>query len=192
MSLESDLRRIPGVYADLEDALVPGRSLEPPDSSPDPRNRPAPAKLNVADHRHKLMRGLRWWVDAVHPREGKVPRVGQDVALMCGALLAALPVMEEEDRATLHSNLQEWLLRSWELLGDGGEVRVGLPAAAMDQRVRVADAARMLGCTVRTIQRRVPAERRPGGMVLLREVWRCDLCELPHGECAHTATVAVV
>lgn len=190
MTLEQTLRQVPGVYLDLEDALVPGRSGEP-SGAPDPIHRPAPANLNVAEHRHKLRRGLRWWVDAVHPKEGAVPRVGEDVALMCGALLAAAASMEDEDRATLHNNLRSWLVKAHGFMGDSGPVAVGLPAAAWDQRVRVADAARILGCTVRTIRRRVPAEQRGGGLVLLREAWRCDLCELPHGECAHTRSVTV-
>lgn len=190
MSLEQVLRQVPGVYRDLEDALIPGRSGEP-SGPPDPVHKPAPANLNVTEHRHKLLRGLRWWVDAVHPKDGRVPRVGEDVALMCGALLAALPVMDDEDRATLHNNLRSWLVKAYVFMGDPEPTTVALPPAALDQRVRVADAARILGCTVRTVQRRVPAERRGGGLVLLREAWRCELCDLRHGECVHTRSVTV-
>lgn len=190
MTLEQVLKRVPGVYLDLEDALVPGRSGEP-SGAPDPVHKPAPANLNVTEHRHKLRRGLRWWVDAVHPREGSVPRVGEDVALMCGALLAAVPRMEPEDQETLHNNLRSWLVKAYAFMGDGGRGSVSLPVAAWDQHVRVADAARILGCTVRTIRRRVPIENRGGGLVLLREAWRCELCDLRHGECPHTATHTV-
>lgn len=190
MSLQDTLRRIPGVYRDLEDALIPGRSGEPA-GSVDPVHKPAPANLNVAEHRHKLLRGLRWWVDAVHPKDGRVPRVGEDVALMCGALLAALPAMDPDDRTTLHSNLRDWLTGAWGFMGDPEPTAVGLPDGAMDQRVRVADAARILGCTVRTIQNRVPRESRGGGLVLLREAWRCDHCDLRWGECPHTRQLRV-
>lgn len=182
MNLGEALSAVAVAYADLEDALIPGRSGEPA-GSPDPTNRPAPGNVQVMEHRHKLVRGLRWWVDAL--RDGDT-RVGQDVDLMCRWLWENRGVLEPEDAAELLGNLTEWLRGAWGFMGHPDPARVEVAPAVLDQRVRVADAARMLGCSVRTVQRRVPVEQRAGGLVLLREAWRCELCDLRHGECAHT------
>lgn len=184
--LETLLGQVASVYADLVDASLPGRSGEPSDSAPDPLCKPAPGNLSVMDHRHKLVRGLRWWVDAVQDSSGA--RVGESVPAMVRVIHAHLPVMADEDRAELARNLGDWLHAAWPYLGDpGAPVQLDLPAEAYLQRVRVADAAAILGCTVRTIQRRVPADRRQGGMVVLGEAAdRCEHCELIVGQCAHT------
>lgn len=193
MSLERLLARVPGVYEDLVDAALPARGGEPSDRSPDPREKPAPGNLSVMELRHKLVRGLRWWVDAVDDgTEGGGP-VGESVARMAAYLLHHSPVMAPEDKAELQANLTDWLTEAWEFMGAPDPVHVDLPDAAYEQRVRVADAARILGCTVRTIQRRVPTERRPGGMVSLADaVGRCGQCDLPNGTCEHTRSVTVV
>lgn len=77
--LERHLLLIPSVYAELATAAVPGQAAEPPDHSPDPRNKPTPARLDVVEHRHLLVRGLRWWVDAVGAEDAP-RRIGESVA----------------------------------------------------------------------------------------------------------------
>ena len=177
-------------YDDLVDASLPGRG--DPDERPaaDPTRKPAPGSLSVIDHRHQLVRGLRWWVDAVRD-PGEPTRLGGDVRAMCAYLAGHLEVMAPEDRAELAGNLSAWLNRAAAFMGEPTRPPQPLPLEALAPGVapvRVADAAALLGCTVRTVQRRVPADQRPGGMVLLRDAWRCDLCDLPHGQCAHTST----
>lgn len=184
------LAQVREVYDDLVDASLPVRTGEPSDRSPDPREKPAPGNLAVMQHRHQLVRGLRWWVSAVRDPDD-TSRVGESVTSMCVWLLDHLDVMAPEDRAELRNNLRSWLVKASGYLGDQpAPAPLPLPAEAYDQRVRVADAAKLLGCTVRTIQRRVPVERRTGGLVLLREAWRCDHCDLAHGECEHTRAVS--
>ena len=182
--LERCLRRIPGVYAELERALIPVRRIDPPDTSPDPRDRPAPANLNVTDHRHKVVRGLRWWVDALHPKDGAAPRVGHSVALMCLWLVQHLDALEAEDAETLATNLREWLYDSWEFMGDPEPTKPpAIPLEAYGQTVSQAVAAKALGVSVSTVWRRAGR----GGPVVLGEVaTRCALCDLIEGQCPHT------
>lgn len=190
-SLPDLLARAASVHADLIDAALPGRAGDP-DERPavDPTRKPAPGDLGVMEHRHQLVRGLRWWVDAVRD-PGERTQVGHDVALMARWLAGQVHVMAAEDRAELDANLSAWLGKAAGIMGASTSPPIDLTTDQMDQRVRVADAARLLGCTVRTVQRRVPADQRPGGMVLLREVWRCVQCDLRHGECPHTVRVGV-
>lgn len=194
MSVERLLARVPGVYDDLVDAAVPSRSGEPPETT-DPREKPTPGNLSVMELRHKLVRGLRWWVDAVR-EQGQHTQVGHDVRKMAEWLAGNLSVMADEDRAELRANLSDWLSEAWCFMGDPEPAKRPLPLEALEAHrapVRVADAAALLGCTVRTIQRRVPAERRPGGMVLLADaVERCGHCELPVGTCDHTRSATLV
>lgn len=182
--LERVLRQVPGVYAELEQALIPVRRIDPPDTSPDPRDRPAPANLNVTDHRHKVVRGLRWWVDALHPKDGKAPRVGHSVALMCLWLWQHRTELEAEDAETLASNLREWVADSWEYLGATPEPsKPTIPLEAYGQTVSQAVAAKALGVSVSTVWRRAGR----GGPVVLGEVaTRCVECDLIVGQCPHT------
>lgn len=185
------LASVAAVYDDLLDASLPGRGGDPDERpAPDPTHKPAPGDLGVMEHRHKLVRGLRWWVDAVRD-PGEHTQVGHDVTLMARWLAAHVNVMAPEDRAELASNLSAWLGKSAGIMGAPVSAPIALEDAQLDQRVRVADAARLLGCTVRTVQRRVPADQRQGGMVLLRDVVRCDLCDLPDGTCPHSVRVSV-
>lgn len=193
------LTAVPAVYETLGEALVPGGGGLAADDMPrapkDPLQRPAPANLDVTDHRHELVRGLRWWVDAVRER-GEHTRVGHSVTLMCAWLLGNLGAMAPEDHTELADNLRTWLGKAggYQHLGAGEDMDVwsylserSLPAGAEHQRMRVADAAKVLGCTVRTIQRRVPAEAREGGLVRLGDaIPRCTHCDLIVGQCEHT------
>lgn len=182
--LEDMLQTIPAVYVDLVDAALPQRVGEQQErrGGRDPREKPAPGDLSTIEHRHELVRGLRWWVDAVE--NDSRARVGQSVPAMCALLLSRLQVMAEDDLAQMRINLHVWLNRAWSMLDrtprEAGETL--LDRVPMDQSVRVADAATLLGCTVRTIQRRVPLEHRPAGML---ELWRalpdCPVCDLKVG-----------
>jgi hypothetical protein len=177
------------MYAHLGDELVPRRSSEPPDSSPNPMHRPPPANLDVAEHRHQLLRGLRWWADAVGT-EGAGRHLGESVAHMCAWLIAHLGDMAAEDQETLYGNLNEWLAKATGMAG-GYEppaepfIRVrDLPAGAEDSIVSVAVAAKVLGVSVRTIQRRSP--NRFAGQVRLRDVMSVCIHDLVRCvDCAH-------
>lgn len=199
--LQRLLRTIPGLYEELEDGSLPMRTGEVSDRPKDPREKPAPGRLPVIDHRHELVRGLRWWVDAVRENGERTPRMGDNVFRMCAWLHSHVDVMAAEDRAELLSNLSGWVRTAWRMMDraedpkDPDGLGFMLPPEAYDRVVRVKDAAELLGCTVRTIQRRVPAARRPGGMVQLgMAAPRCGHCDLIVGQCDHTRvrTVTVV
>lgn len=208
--LETTLARIPAVYAELLTASTPGKSAEPSDRSKDPRDKPAPGSLAVMEHRALLLRGLRWHVARAQNvlRLGGRARVGDDPARACAWLEVYAVDLPAEFREELRRDLREWLSRAWGLLDpaplEKGETLTGrLPMGAWEQTVTVATAAEVLGCTVRTIQRRVPAEDRPGGRLRLRDALgackdcgqpvgmcdhtRCEDCGLIVGQCAHTA-----
>lgn len=190
--LQRRLASAASVYDDLLEASLPGRSGEPSGSTPDPRDKPVPGSLSVLDHRHDLVRLLRWWVDAVHEHGERTARMGSDVPAMARYLAAHVHVMADEDAGTLYGRLGGWLVRAAGMMGEPTSAPIVLEGAQLDQRVRVADAARLLGCTVRTVQRRVPADQRQDGMVrLLDAVPRCELCDLPEGQCPHTVRVTV-
>jgi hypothetical protein len=181
------LTEVPAVYAVLGEALVPGGGGGGdgmPRAPKDPLERPAPANLEVAEHRHKLLRGLRWWVDAVRdtpPPAGFIgpatftehlatlPPVGSSISGLCAMLLAHLHVMAPEDHAELRSNLEDWLHDAYAVTGHRSRPAkaLQLPEGAEDSMVRVADAARILGVSVRTIQRRAA---RTEGLVRLGDV----------------------
>lgn len=182
------LVRVPAVYAELGNALLPRRSGEPSDTSPDPRHRPAPANLDVTDHRHQLLRGLRWWVDAVHEKGQRVPRLGDSPARMCAWLLAHLEHMAPEDQAELQTNLWDWVGDAMPLVGAvtaPGTPR--LPREALDRHVPVHVAAHALGVSVSTVKRRTVGKRSEG-IVLLRDAAGEVLCtqsDLPPAWCDH-------
>lgn len=179
--LRRDLQLVPRLYGMLGDALVPGRSGEPPVSSPDPKHRPAPANLDAVDHRHLLLRGLRWWADAVGT-EGASKHLGDSPAYLCAWLLAHLSEMAPEDQDTLAGNMDEWIGKAMGLVG-GPElppepfIKVReLPPGSEDAMVSVATAAQVLGVSVRTVQRRVP--NRVGGLVRLGDAMLEPVTEL--------------
>lgn len=184
--LEDLLVQVPAVYAELGHAMVPGRSGEPPDSSPDPRHRPPPARLEVTEHRHLLVKGLRWWVDVL--REWvDVPRLGDSPARMCAVILANLGVLEPEDRETLRANLWDWVGDAMPLVGlVAAPSAPMLPAAALERHVPVHVAATALGVSVSTVQRRTLGKRHDG-IVLLRDAAGvlCVQSDLPAAWCAH-------
>lgn len=181
--LERCLRQVPGVYSELEQALLPGRSGEPSGKAPDPIDRPAPGDMRVMEHRHKVVRGLRWWVDALHG-SGSDVRVGHSVPLMCLWLWQNRAALEAEDAEELTTNLREWLAESWEFLGAPEPTRVTIPLEAYGQTVTQAVAAKALGVSVSTVWRRAGR----GGPVVLGEVAsRCTHCDLIVGQCSHTA-----
>jgi hypothetical protein len=174
---------VPEVYGELQTAAVPGRSAEPPDSR-DPREKPAPGNLTVMEHRHKLVRGLRWWVDAVRD-PGEHTEVAHSPARMGAWLLGHLGVMATEDQAELQDNLEQWLAAAWPLVGDVNPPRPVLPVTALDQRVSVKVAAEAVGVSRQTIYARATPE---AGLVLLREVAGPPcLHDLPLACCAECA-----
>lgn len=175
------LQQVCETYEDLEDALVPSGSHplsgEGGGGGGTKVDAPLPVDVAVVEHRHKLVRGLRWYCASVTRSGDPV----ETVPAMAAALLAA-PVIPEADQ--LATDLRAWLARSYRFLGaaEPRSTPLVLPDGAGDHRVRVADAARLLACSVRTIQRRVPAEHRSDGTL---ELWRalpdCPRCDLKVG-----------
>jgi hypothetical protein len=188
--LEQLLVQVPVVYAELEHALLPGRSAEPPDTSPDPRHRPAPARLEVTEHRHLLLKGLRWWVDAVVDLDDRRFHVGlgDSPARMCALLLANLAHMADEDQDTLRGNLWEWVGDAMPMVGKVVAPSAPmLPREALERVVPVHVAAKALGVSVSTVKRRTVGKR-DAGQVLLRDAAGQVLCvqsDLPPAWCAH-------
>jgi hypothetical protein len=142
----------------------------------------------VTEHRHKLLRGLRWWVDAVvDPDERRfVVGLGDSPARMCALLLANVGGMADEDQDTLRENLWEWVGEAMPMVGKVSAPVPALPREALDQRVPVHVAAKALGVSVSTVKRRTP-DTREAGTVLLREAAGplCVLHDLPPAWCAH-------
>lgn len=182
--LRATLTLVPAVYARLGDALTPGRGAGDGPSTPDPVHRPAPARLDAVEHRHQLLRGLRWWVASTSP-SGVPEGVGVSPARMCAVLLARLPHLSPSHRVELHANLTVWLDDAYHLTGAVAAPRPRLPLEALTQTVPVHVAADVLGVSVSTVQRRTPG--RVGGMVVLRDAAGplCRHTDLPEPWCAH-------
>lgn len=183
-TLEDVLATVPRVYDMLGDALTPGRTGDGPTGPADPIHRPAPARLDAVEHRHLLLRGLRWWVDAVELTSAE-HQVGDSPARMCALLIANLSVMDDGDRTELHGQLTEWLHDAYPLVGEVDTPKPRLPLSALDQRVPVHVAATALGVSVSTVQRRTPG--RTDGTVVLRDAAgpECPQSWLPEPWCAH-------
>jgi len=182
--LDVVLATIPEVYAQLGEALTPGRGGGEP-SAPDPLHKPAPARLDAVEHRHLLLRGLRWWL-ATTSSSGVPEGVGDSPAKACAILLARLPHLTAEQRAELHSNMDGWLRKAWPLVGDVATPKPArLPLQAMHQRVPVHVAAEVLGVSVSTVKRRTPD--RVGGHVTLEDAAGplCEQSDLPEPWCWH-------
>lgn len=188
--LQRMLRQIPAVYEDLLDASTPGRRAEPSDRSPDPRDKPAPGNVGVMEHRHELVRELRRWCAATGATLGvETPMLGQSIERACAWLEVYAVDLPDDRRGALAATLSRWLNRAWSMLDQApcepGDVRI--PPPAWEQEVTVATAAQVLGCTVRTIRRRVAPEDRPGGRLKLRAaLGRCRACGKLCGLCDHT------
>lgn len=193
MSLTSLLSQIPGLYEDLEDAALPVRTGEPSDWSKDPREKPAPGRLGVIDHRHKLVRSLRWWVDALRSSaDDSQTRVGHDVSAMCDWLQANQGLLVAEDRGELRATLAEWCAWSWRLVDPAPPAKgeVWLPPEAAEQLVPQKTAAELLGCPVSTVWRRNGKRGGPVRVVdvldaerdrCIHDLWRrtCAICTPP-------------
>jgi len=180
------LATIPEVYAELEAALVPGGGGPGGDrvSGGTRVTAPDPARLDVIDHRHLLLRGLRWWVDAVQ-EGGKYLGVGHSPALMCAVLLDNADAMDPDDRHAMHTQLSDWLWAAYPHVGrvDAGTLPV-LPVESLDAVVPQSVAAKALGVHATTILRRAGGK---GGPVKLSDVAgpECVQSTLPAAWCAH-------
>lgn len=188
--LERLLARVPAVWSELGRSLKPGSgSVGGERVSGNPRvEAPDVANLTVVEHRHRLVRGLRWWVDAVTPDPGDRPMgLGDSPARMCAWLWANVAVMAAEDAAELERNLWEWESEALPLIGAVATPDAPvLPREALEQVVPVHVAASALGVGVSTVKRRTVG-RREGGRVLLRDAAGvlCVLSDLPPAWCAH-------
>lgn len=179
------LRRVPIAYEELGQSLLPsaGRG-EMVSGGGELVNRRAPASIAIIDHRHKLLRGLRWWVDALDGGDRSLP-AADNVAAMCGWLTKMVHVLEPEDEIELTRNLGQWVDRAFSLMGDRDAPKM-LPPDAWDQEVPVAVAAKVLGVNVSTVRRRAPSSPRVRlGDVARPVVPRCTHSDLPTGMCDH-------
>lgn len=186
-TLRAALELVPRVYADLGTAMVPGGSSAVDGervSGGGQTEAPAPARLEVAEHRHLLLRGLRWWVDVIDP-DTPLP-VGDSPTRMCAVILANLDALAPEDHTALAENLTDWLHGAYPFMGKPEPVtRATLPPEALDAVVPVHVAAKVLGVSLRTIQRRAPG--RTAGTVRLRDVATLCRHELIAGHCGDCA-----
>lgn len=180
-SLRRNLEWAASVYGDLLDASMPGRGDPEERPAPDPTRKPAPGNLTVMEHRHELVRLLRWWVDAVRDPD-EVTRIGDDVARMCGWLAAHEGDMADEDHRDLCAAVSSWLVRAAGMMGEPESAPAPLPVEAWDRVVPQSVAAQALGVPVSTIWRRAGGR---GGDVRLGDVTgpRC-LHDLLPGQCA--------
>lgn len=194
MNLADLLQVVPGLYEDLEDAALARAKGEPGErrGSGDPRSSPAPGRVEVMEHRHELLRGLRWWVDAVAPNPADRPTiVGGNVTAMCRLLTKHLPAMAPEDRAELRANLDAWRVRAWRLMDpaprEAGDLGPVLPPQAAEVYVPKRTAAQMLGCSVDTVERRagrVKGDVRVADLLRPLDLCRHDLWLRTCAECA--------
>lgn len=184
--LQRRLASAAAVYADLLDASLPGAGGDPDERpAPDPTRKPAPGNLSVLDHRHELVRLLRWWVDAVHEHGERTVRMGSDVPTMARYLAANVHVMADEDAGTLYGRLGGWLDKAARFMGEPDSPPIQLDAAAYARTVPQAVAAQALGVPVSTIWRRNGGR---GGPVVLADVAkRCGLHDMLAGQCADCA-----
>ncbi|SDL14948.1 hypothetical protein SAMN05428985_11064 [Nocardioides sp. YR527] len=183
MNLTELLQRVPGVYDDLHHAhsVKVGEPSEQV-AHADPESSP-PGKLAVIEHRYKLVRVLRWWVDAVRDPADTTPPVGGSVVRMALFLITHLERMAEEDRADLRDELREWRYQAWRLMDPAptsAEDRKNgtpwrLPPETPQQIVPVHVAAKLLGVTTQTIRNRAPGPT--AGKVKVEDVLtKEDLC----------------
>lgn len=182
-TLEVALATVPVVYAELEAALVPGGGGGGERVSGGTRTAPAdPARLEVVEHRHKLLRGLRWWVDAV--ADDTPHYVGDSPARMCVVILDNLRHMDPDDRAELRANLDDWLHDAYPHVGVVEQPRGVLPLEALSRVVPQSVAAKALGVHPTTVLRRAGGV---GGPVKLADVAgpKCPATDLPAAWCAH-------
>lgn len=172
MSLRSLLLSIPALYAELNDSALPQRTGEPTErrATGDPLASPAPGRIDVMEHRHRLLRGLRWWVDAVRDPDDPSMPAGDSPAAMCAWLVAELPNMAPEDMEELSRNLSRWRDEAWRLIDVPDPDRpFVLPPEATGALVPQAVAARALGVPVSTVWRRNGGK---GGPVRIADIER--------------------
>lgn len=128
--LDELLRTTPAVYATLEDALLrpttgPGAERVSGGGGDD---RPAPLQLQVAEHRHTGLRGLRWWVARLAREldKGLPTELGENPTGMCAWLYGNADQLDQATRAELADNLTSWQRRA-RVLTDLPELRTTLP-----------------------------------------------------------------
>lgn len=128
--LDQLLRTTPAVYATLEDALLrpttgPGAERVSGGGGDD---KPAPLQLQVAEHRHTGLRGLRWWVARLGLELDQQPpaTLGEHPAGMCAWLLSLADQLDPDTAGELADNLASWQRRA-RVLTDLPELRTTLP-----------------------------------------------------------------
>lgn len=182
MNLSELLHRAPGVWSDLEHAHVVRVGDSPEVRAPSDPRTSTPGNLSVIEHRHDLVKTLRWWVDAVRDPDADTVPVGDSVARMCLFLVAHLPHMAPGDAGTLRDHLTWWIRSAWRLMDPAPltaaeRLEWKLPPATPQQIIPVHVAAQILNVSPRTIQRRVKPEDRPNGKVKLEDALiKEDLC----------------
>lgn len=151
------------LYADLADALTGVRTGEDADRvSGGSVEAPLPVDTAVVDHRHLLVRGLRYWC-------ARKPRcesgVLETVPAMVAHLIGHLPDMDAEARTELRSNLLDWR-HGVTKVTSGPRLRGKLPLPAS-----CPNATNELWNCTGTVTLLLPADKR-------RKPWlECDVCK---------------
>ena len=120
----SDLRQLllntATLYRDLEDALHGTRTGDSAErTSGGSIEAPLPLSAEVADHRHLLVKGLRYWVSRTRT-PGAPAHTMHRVPAMVAVLIGRLPDMDAADQAEMGGNLRDWK--------HGATSRMDLPA----------------------------------------------------------------
>lgn len=175
--------RVAETHADLADALVPGTTgghAERVSGGGRGDDRPAPANLQVIEHRHQLLAGLRYWLARTEqPPWAPAPTgCGTNPALAAQTLCERLDRMSDDDVTELSDNLGAWLHRA-RVLTDTPALRGTIPLGACPNRDELDTADAVWTCPG-TVHAMLPMDRRAPVYVRCHECGtRWEVAELP-------------
>jgi hypothetical protein len=176
------LIRCPTVYASLEADLQRGSAGGESErvSGGGGDEKPAPVQLAVADHRHALLRGLRYWV-AITSQHPEVPQpfgVAESPVKMCAWLLGNYHLLSVAHQTEMASNLSDWVHGS-SGMGDLPKIRSSVPLGVTCLNVTEVDDVVLYACGG-TLWAMMPADRDASAWLTCRECrGRWDVTDLP-------------